>query len=70
MFEFEWPIVQEVLAPCYAELNVGSDELAVSIARTTFDSGSLALEVDLKPTMVSSHFGLQLAERLAETQRA
>jgi nitronate monooxygenase len=49
---------QERLLPYYAELGVARDAAKGSGARPTFDASHCALMVEMKPRLVSFHFGL------------
>jgi nitronate monooxygenase len=53
--EMEW---RALLAPYYAEFGLGRDASAAGPARVPFDETSCGLVEDLRPEVVSFHFGL------------
>jgi nitronate monooxygenase len=53
--EIEW---RALLAPYYAEFGIAGDASAAGPARMPFDETSAALVEDLRPEVVSFHFGL------------
>ena len=58
------------LAPYYAELGVALDAATTGPTRTPFDAASAALVEELRPPIVSFHFGLPSPELLARVKRA
>ncbi len=61
---------REKLKPYYVELGVDPGALAASPARTPFDAAMCAVVEDLKPAVVSFHYGLPDAALVARVKAA
>ena len=60
----------EVLAPYYEEFGIASSDIGGGPSRAPFDDAAAALVEELRPAIVSFHFGLPRPELLARVRRA
>jgi nitronate monooxygenase len=61
---------REVLAPYYDELGIGGDDIADGPSRAPFDEAAAALVEEVRPAVVSFHFGLPAPALLARVRQA